>query len=507
MGSEMNATPLRAPRGFSQVLAVLPLVSPPAPRAEEVPFRELAASFLEAHCPKDATPLTCPLESVIAAEFAIVRLGAFELAFPLGFFGDARRAEIQLLSRAALDLQERWMARFALDPGTAEAARAEIEVLRAWVDGWSKNDLGGVARGGGGDLLDLLGAEPAVRGASQRLAPMPFAAGKLALAPQFTDRIRLLLAPTRREFMELVGYVGLLLPARQSDLWQPGVTDWTQFWVDKTVVVALQYAPWEDDPKFRTGLPMNKFDKDGLRQHFVQQAAGALLFTSLNRTDMPLFEKGLALDLTIELCGRANTIDGEGAISSTGASTAPYERFVPGGNSAGGTLPPIPAAPFDAITENHWRRGGGADRFAAVLRDGQEDGAKRAQKERESPLWKNELAHFELQSEEGQRCLVSAPFLGKPSKEKPYPAAGYLNDLREFYRSYQGCFLDWLERCGAGDAAASHAKLNALLRKVAAPGRPSLDDAVAEVYGVPLSTSSPSEALEWRFLAWLANPD
>jgi len=339
------------------------------------------------------------------------------------------------------------------------------------------------------------------------LAPMPFAADKLALAPQSTERIRLILCPTRREFMELVGYVGLVMPARQGDLWIPGISEWTQFWIDNSVVVALQYAPWEDDPKFRTGLPMNKFDKDGLRQHFVQQAATALLFTSLNRTDMTLFEKGLAVNLTIELCGRANTIDGEGAISSTGATTAPYERFVPGGNSAGGFLPAISAAGFDSITENHWRKGNGEDLFVEVQRDGQADGAKRAQKERENPLWKNELAHFELQSAEGKRRLVSAPFLGKPSKEKPYPEDEYLNDFREFYRSYQSCFLDWLERQGAGDAEKSHAALNELLRKVAAPGGKSVDDAAAEVYGIPLSSSAPSEALEWRFLTWLANPE
>ena len=484
------------------LLAAIPLLA--LPGADEIPFRELGAAFLENHCPKDANAVTCPLENVIAEKFAVVRLGAFELAFPLDFFGDQRRLEVQQLSSAALELQDRWVERFGRDPATLAAVRAEIAPLRAWVDSWTKNDLGELARGPGGNLLDLLEADEAVREASRRFEPMLFAADKMFLAPQYTERLRLLMCPTRREFMELVGYIGLALPARQKDLWHGGIGDWTQFWVDKTVVVALQYAPWGDDPQFNTGLPMNKFDKDGLRQHFVQQAAGALLFTSLNRTDMTLFEKGLAVNLTIELCGRANTVDGEGAISSTGATTAPYERFVPGGNSAGGMLPAIPAGAFDAIVENHWRKGKGVDQFVEPLRDGQKAGSKRAQKDRQNPLWKDETAHFELQSADGKKLLISAPLLGRPSKEKPYPEEEFMNDLREFYRSYQSCFLGWLEREGKGEAEASALAFKQLLAKVAAPEGQTVDDAVAQVYGVPLASAEPGDALEWRFLAWLA---
>jgi hypothetical protein len=475
-----------------------------SPAAGEIPFRELGAAFVASHCPKDATALSCPLENVIAESFAVVRLGAFELAFPLAFLGDQRRLEVQQLSSAALDLQDRWVERFGREPATLEAVRAEIATLRTWVDSWTKNDLGGLARGPGGNLLDLLEADPAVREASKRFEPMLFAADKMFLAPQFTERLRLLLCPTRREFMELVGYVGLALPARQQDLWHAGIGEWTQFWVDKTVVIALEYAPWGDDPQFNTGLAMNKFDKDGLRQHFVQQAAGALLFTSLNRTDMTLFEKGLAVNLTIELCGRANTIDGEGSISSTGARTAPYERFVPGGNSAGGVLPAIPASAFDMIVENHWRKGKGVDLFVESLRDGQKAGFKRAQRDRQNPLWKDETAHFELHSDDGKKLLISAPFLGRVSRDKPYVEKDFLNDMREFYRSYQSCFLGWLERKGQPEAEASAKAFKELLAKVAAPGGQAIDDAVVQVYGVPLSTAEPGDALEWRFLAWLA---
>jgi hypothetical protein len=486
------------------LLAATPLAAQPPLAAGEIAFRELGAAFVETHCPKDANALSCPLESVIAEHFVVVRLGAFELAFPLDFLGGQRRLEVQQLASAALDLQERWVQRFGREPATLAAVQAEIATLRPWVDSWTKNDLGGLARGPAGDLLDLLEADPAVREASGRFAPMLLAADKMYLAPQYTPCLRLLMCPTRREFMEMVGYIGLSLPARQKDLWNAGIDEWTQFWVDKTVVVALEYAAWGDDPQFNTGLAMNKFDKDGLRQHFVQQAAGALLFTSLNRIDMTLFEKGLAVNLTIELCGRANTIDGEGSISSTGATTAPYERFVPGGNAAGGSLPAISASAFDMIVENHWRKGKGADLFVEPLRDGQKAGSKRAQKDRQNPLWKDETAHFELHSDDGKKLLVSAPFLGQPSRDKPYVDKDFLNDMREFYRSYQSCFLAWLERDGKPEAEASALAFRELLARVAAPGGQTVDAAVEQVYGVPLSSAEPGEALEWRFLAWLA---
>jgi hypothetical protein len=486
------------------LLPSLLLALAPAARTE-IPFEELGQAFLEEHCPDAASAADCKLDELVAASHATLRLGALELAFPLEYLGDQRRMEAPLLANAALDLQLEWLRRYAREPGTVETATASAEVLRAWIQGWSKSDLGGVAKGDGGDLLTLLHADDQVRKAAEDLAPVLLESGSMVWTPQYTERVRLLLVPTRREFMELVGYTGLVSPDRRDELWQDGVAEWTQFWVDKTLVLALEYAPWAPDPKFKTGLPMDKFDKDGLRQHFVQQAAGALLFTTLNRVDMVLFEKGLAVLLTIAVCGEANTIDGEGSISSTGGSTAPYERFVPGGVSSGGTLPAISAAPLDTLMQSRWREDGGEAVYLEALRDGQKAGAKKAKKDRDNPLAKNETAHFELRSESGKKVVATAPFLGAPAKEKPYPEEDYLNDLREFYRSYQASFLNWLRREGVpGDPEASEQKYRALLTQVALPGNQSIDEAVAEVYGEPLTTADASAGIEWRFLAWLA---
>ena len=74
------------------------------------------------------------------------------------------------------------------------------------------------------------------------------------------------------------------------------------------------------------------------------------------------------------------------------------ERFVPGGNSEGGVLPVVPAAPYDTIVESQWRKGHGTDSFAEPLQEGQSAGAKAAKKQKHARA-KDKLAHFVLQSE------------------------------------------------------------------------------------------------------------
>ena len=497
----------RAATALALSLALLPTSALSAPEDPEIPFEALGKAFLERHCPEDASARACALDDVLAASYVHLRGGAFDMFFPAAFFGDSRKGEIQDSALALLELQDLWVERHCRDEATATRARAELATLAAWVDVWNKSALGKVARADlskTSDLYDLLGADDEVRAVAESLAPRLFDAETMALVPQFTERLRVVFSPTRRDFMEFVGYSGLSSPELRKLLWNPGVDQWTQYWADSTMIAALQYAPWHEDPKFKDGLSLNKFDKQGLRQHVTQQGATCLVATSLNRTDLPVIEKGLAVELTVAICGKANTIDGEGAISSTGASTAPYSRFVPGGNPNGGWLPPIPAAPFNSVLESRWRRGGGDGFYATPLREGQKLGAKRAKKERESDLAKNPLPHFELQDGSGKKLVVTAPFLGSLAEANPYPEGGFLNDYREFYRSYQACFLAWLREHGAeGDQALT--RFNEFLALLCGDPQKSMEDAAAEVYGEPLTTADGSAGLEWRFLTWLAD--
>ncbi|WP_145196139.1 hypothetical protein [Planctomycetes bacterium Poly30] len=460
---------------------------------------------MKENCPEGSGGAACPLEDVLARRYATLRAGAFDLSFPLDFFGDKRSGEIEVVVQAVLDLQGEWFKRFAREPATLEAAQKDMLVLTDWVDGWSKGDLKKVSKGEGGSLFDLMEAGEGVREASARLAPMIYDEETMAVTPQFIQDIRMVFCPTRLSFMEMVGYGGMVSPAVRQSAWHSGTAEWTQLWIDQTMVVALEYSPWTDDPKFQLGMSMNKFDKQGQRQFVVQQAAAALLTKTLNRMDLPLLDKGLAVHMTIAVCGAANTIDGEGSISSTGATTAPYERFVPGGNSNGGTLPAIPAIGFDSIQESHWRKTKSGGLFFAALEAGQKQGGKRAKKDNKRDLFKRPEAHFELTSPTGKHIAVTAPFLGQPATQRPYPEPEYLNDYREFFRSYQACFLDWLRNTGSeGDSEeVARGKFQQLLSKLSLEREVNLDNAVQEIYQEPLTTLDGSAGLEWRFLTWL----
>lgn len=494
------------------LLAAVPALLVAAPPVEARPlfdnmsFEELNEAFLEARAPKGTKASEFPIDEVVAKHYVTVVLGPFELACSLEQLKDKRSSEFPQLAEALLDLEVYWADAFAVNDESRAAIRAEIEILRGWIQEWSKGALTSLSRGEAGEMLALLDASEEVRQASARLAALSISDEHLTMHPRHIAGVRLLMSPTRRDFMEFVGYAGSAYPAKRTELWHDGIDQWTVFWIERTVIIAGEYAPWNVDPKFKTGLPMNKFDKDGLRQHFLMQAARALVMTSINRTDLPLLEKGLSLNCAISVCGRANTIDGEGAISSTGASTAPYERFVPGGNPNGGVLPAIPAAPFNAVVENHWRKGNGDDWFLKPLKAGQKAGAKRARKEVDGPLARNELPHFELEGESGSKTVVSAPFVGDLAREQEYPEEQYLNEYREFFRSYLSAFLHWLDSAAVPEGAdASHAKLTELLVAIASTGgNLPFDEAAKAVYGVPLSSRDGSDSLEWRFLAWLA---
>ena len=155
--------------------------------------------------------------------------------------------------------------------------------------------------------------------------------------------------------------------------------------------------------------------------------------------------------------------------------------------------------------ENHWRTGGGEDHFKKPLQRGQKDGAKRASKDKKNELRKDKLAHFTLLDKSGQKHVVSAPFFGPHANEKQYPPAEFLNDYREFFRSYRAGFVYWLRTRAAGDESA--AKFGELLRTLpkTVRGDPSFDDLVGEVFGLPISAENgETDSLEWQYLEWIA---
>jgi hypothetical protein len=469
----------------------------------------LGRAFVAEHCPDGVEPRACEFDAVLAETYAHARLGAFEVWYPARFLSEKKKAEdLHEIAGALLGLQRRWVEVMGADREGAPGVLADLVTLEAWVQGWNPAELGKLANARDArELFAALEAGEGVEAAAQRLREALEAPETLGMAPQHTDgAVDLVISPTRRDFMELVGYLGLVDEEFQRVNWTAGVEQWTQCWSGTKLLLCLEYAPWSGfDPEFRQGISVRKWaPKTGLAQHVLQQAGEALLFRCFNQSELHLIEKGLATNLVVDVVGEANALDGDGGISNSGAATAPYERFVPGGNSSGGTLPAVPAAPMDAVVEGPWRQGHGKDRFVAVLRAGQKEGAKTAAKERSNPQSKDKLAHFLLKGR--SKHVVSAPFYGTHANAKPYPPAEFLNDYREFFRAYNTCFLDWLRHRAAGTAERSAERFRELLRALSVPEEtPAFHEAVERVYGVALSAENgESQSLEWRFLKWLA---
>jgi hypothetical protein len=470
---------------------------------EEVAFERLGRAFQAAHCPRGAEASPCSLDELLAARYARLDLGAYEIAWPTDMLGEPGAADdLARIARGLVDLQGAWIA--WLDPASERMAaeREDVALLAEWIEGWKPKVLAGAAKVL--DLAALLEAGPEVRAASGRLAKALMDPEKLGFAPRTPGTVRMLFCPTRRDFMELLGFAGLEDPKFQKENWVEGADQWTQFWCDWTLVIAVEYAPWTGfDPEFKTGLEMEKFSETGTIEHVCQQAALAMLWRAWEHPDPRFVDKGLAMNLVIDVCGSINTLDGsQGAISNSGAATAPYSRFVPGGNPNGGTLPPIPAGPLDHLVDNQWRRDHGATRFLEPLKKGQKEGAKESGKQKLAHA-KDKLAHFLLRDPNAGEHVVSAPFFGPHVAEKQYPPAEFMNDYREFFRAYQASFLNFLEEHGVPDSPEeSAARFQDLLRQLGT--ETGFDQAVTEVYGVPISAADgTSDSLEWRFLAWV----
>lgn len=484
--------------------------APGASGADDVPFAAFGQAYLKAHGnPAQASDL--PLETLRAKWCVHVALGAVDLAYPISFLSDKPRVEdFKAVCKCLLEMQSRWIEWLLDDPAKVKSARADIAALRSWIEDWKPAGFARAAAAEDKDLFKLLTAGDAEVQAAKRLNDLVCASDVLGVGPKEGKPISILLSPTRRDFVELLGYAGLLDAAQQPIVWLPDAPDWTTFWVGWDLVMALEYPPWDPDPQFKTGLSMNKFDKNGLEQHAVLQAANAWQWMCFGDDGAPYFHQAVAMNLAIAVCGEINALEGDGwGYGTTGGRTNPYEKFVPGGNSQGGTLPAIPATSQDGIKKGRWREGFGRDHFAAPLRKGQKNAAKDFMKDRpdhlDAALIQDKSAHFLLVASDGQaKYVVSAPFFGPHSKTKPYPPTPVILDYREFFRAYKCAFVNWLQTQGAGDAAPSTAKFRDLLRKMGAQDGRAIEEVLLEIYGTPLSAKNgEDESLEWRFLEWL----
>jgi hypothetical protein len=440
--------------------------------------------------------------------------GAFEIAYPTWAITEKGRPEdLRAITMALLQVQQRWIdwlakGKPAAEIAKADAAKADAETLVAWVKTWKPAAFSKAESAADKDLYVLLGGTDAHKQAAKRLAEFINKPDALGVAPKTGDQTHLLFAPTRLDFVQLLAYTGMLDPTQQAQLWTSGAVKWTGFWLEWTLVLALEYPPWTEDKKFETGLSMNKFEPTGMLEHTLQQSMLAFLWMVYGDNDALYLNQAQAMNMVIEVVGEINALEGEGGRGTTGARTEAYEKFVPGGNPSGGTLPPISAAPFDTMKTNPWHEGMGKDHFLAPLRKGQKAAMPQLKKDNPHGLdpmvVKDKNAHFVISAADSRKHVITAPFFGKFSKEQPYPPGEFIADYKEFFRAYKCAFFWWMQTEGAGDASA--AKYAELMRTLATREPDvAFDDVVAKIYGVPLSGKNlETDSLEWRFLDWLA---
>jgi hypothetical protein len=496
----------------SLLLPALLALAPTAATGDGLAWAELAEAYRARQGVQDVTPGEDPVaafQTVLERGFCRARIGVFDVHYTRSLLTEEARAEeLRGTCIALLDLQVAWIERFGNGQGEAKAAAADIAKLKKWLlkARVTKKALESPAVdfiayfGGGAEEAALVG----------RIGDELVAQRGLGFTPRRQRPVQIAFAPTRRDFLELVAYIGWLDEPWRGTYWVDGATNWTEFYWNDLQVVGLEYPPVEAGADPFIGAAMNGEDGEetGLWQHVAQRGVHSLCNFAFDRSLDAAFEAGLAQELVAFLYGESNTRSGG---NGRGSSRDGWSMFVPGGQSQGGWLPKLSA-------DSHWREKKGADHYVEVLKLAQREGGKDARNARDK------LPFFVIRHDDGiQRRTVRAPFLGGAARTKELPPAEYLGDYREFFRAYKGCFTYWLCEHAEGNAKKSRAKLAQLFERVAASvpaesGESSwrteeeeevdpdaFERILAEVYGRPWSAEEAEPAsLEWEFLAWLA---
>ena len=482
-------------RAAAAAALALAFVAGPASRASTPAAPETGIDFGRLAVDFRARRPGASLEDVLERHYVVARLGAFDVYYPADRVAAKGEPDELVRSVAALlGVQASWIELFGAGDG-AEKALAQIKILRKWAA--SNRTFGRLdpktddeAR----DFFGVYGAQKKELAARAELVRLFDSGEALGFAPVVGRPFQMVLSPDRGDFQSVLSYVGSLDPALRGLYWHDGVRTWTEFWWNDLQVLALRYAPVGGDPdEPGPGIAMDSREPTGLEQHVAQRGAIALAWRCFGDGLPPAFELGLAQTLVVDLY-QQNNIRSGGA--TRGSVSAGMTAFIPGGNPAGGVLPPTNA---DSI----WREGLGGDYFAKALRAAQKPAGKRAPRgpKTEKRAW------FQLIAEDtASKQDVRAPFLGAPAAGKELPPEAYMQDYLEFFRAYKTGFVDWLRTRGAGSKKESGQALSRLARAIAEQkGAGDFEAIVVEVYGMPLSAADGDvDSLEWAYLKWLA---
>jgi hypothetical protein len=417
--------------------------------------------------------------------FIKIPTGAYDLYVShIGLGQDDEIERTLKIAESLLDGMGVWLDWLPPEKAERKSLEKDLAVAKKWLKRFKPKTLARALKDGQrGDALVMFKAKDSVREAFQRLTAY-FATGKMVGLEKQTKAIPIVLCTTRGEFLEMLSFAGWAEPTQEKVFWAQGTEAWTHFYMEDVRFYSLRHPGGGS-------LDSEKVE-NGTQQQVLQLATGALIEAWYGERMAIAMTAGISLNLVVEVFGQCNTrIDGDLRARKTEA----FEVFVPGGLSEGGVLPAMPA-------DTRWREFQAAHHFIAHLSRAQKDGTDDMRRKGGGKT------HFRLLGDnQGQKMVVSAPFLGSSAVVRDKPGTVFKPDWLEFVRAYRACFLHWLRTEGAGSEKESAAAYARLLRGLSAAKTVDQIEAVwATVYEVE-ALSSPEvgkDTLEGAFLIWLS---
>ncbi|QDV08745.1 hypothetical protein Poly30_42990 [Planctomycetes bacterium Poly30] len=462
----------------------------------DVDFKALGMNVIERAGLADKPLEEITPEDLLERSFLTLRLGIFDLGISKHASEDREKADhfIQL-GHALLDTQAaflKWLGDKA--PGHAQAKK-DMATLKSYLKSLRKEAVAGVDKDGRGEITALMPPSDKVLEAQERFGKYMASGEALGLERQGELVEPILLAPDRREFLELLSSFGLLYPDQEYIYHSNDVLDWTNTYCNDLTVVALEFAELGSSTSGAFGgVSMNSRTSTGMAQQISQLSAVAMLDNLYGSKIPPSLAGAFAVNLVIDVFGECNTrVDGD----LNSRRTEAREVFVPGGNPDGGILPPL-------MADSRWRAGHGADHYLVGLQMSQSAGESEAKGKRNA---RNEF--FEIKNEdENDSMYLKAPFLGSLAAERNLiiPDA-YFGDAQEMFRAYRTAFAYWLQTEAMSKKKGEKAFADLLIKLAQAePTDGALEKTIEEIYGKPLTAADPEEDddLEGSFLTWLS---
>lgn len=459
--------------------------------AQAIDFEKAAKHFATEHGLPADQPGKYAYADVLARAFVHIRLGVFDVYFPRAAT-EKRASELKTLSAALLTAQSGlldWVKPAGKDQ---KPQRDDLALLQGWVKSWKEAAVAKAGAGKSADLAELLAANDAQRAALERLARSLQHAEPFGATRTVPLDVRLVLLPSRVDFVEFLALLGWLEEKERANYWIESAADWSQSFYGADQLICLEYAlPNHMPGKYEEGMPLGE-DSAGVVQQQVVQLALNSFFDALYETRVPAaFMQGLSMNLVIDLFGEINTrVDGD----LRARVTEKRDIFIAGGNKDGGTLQKNSA-------ETRWRQQRGKDHWISLLRAAQKDGDEL---DRGAKLRHASLA---VRSDDGgKKALVHAPFFGAAGAQTSPPPAAFLGDFAEFLRAYKSAFIFWLQTKASGTDKVSREAFARVLMQLADPALTGDFSAVfaAQYDQKPLSGAiADKENLEGQFLLWL----